>query len=891
MTCYRLQVHAVGGLPGVTDLVPYLDELGVSTLYLSPVLRARSGSTHGYDVVDPGRIDPAIGAEPAFDELGSVCADAGLTILLDIVPNHMAASHENPWWWSVMETGPSSPHGDFFDVDWDEPIGPARGRIVLPILGRRYYGALESGELQVIHVRDGYLLKYYDHVLPLDISSHPVLASRGDNSGGEREAAVNRLNRAATDAGARADLDLLLTHQPYWLVHWRTAPEELNYRRFFNISHLIALRMERETVFRDWHRLLPDLVRRLPIGGIRVDHVDGLSDPEAYLDRLRKLVDTAADEPASLVLLVEKILAHGERLPKTWNADGTTGYDFLAAADGVLVSASGVTSLRRCYGAFTSSRRSFVSETRRTKRKAIRAHFRRDLARLVDLALPVVRSDPRARDLARSEVASALQELTIEMRVYRTYLATSSGPSPETRAPLDEAAARARRKRRDLPGVAFDVLTAVMTQEPLEGAAEELVRRWQQLTGAVTAKGVEDTAFYAHTALVSLNEVGSDPESAPIEVDDFHALMAERAERWPRTLNTTSTHDTKRSEDVRARLHVLSEMPGEWEQRVGQWHEWNHEARERVRDVTVPTAEEEWLLYQTLVGVWPLEGRADEELLDRLEAFLRKAAREAKVNTSWIHPNAPHEEALIGFMRRILGRDRDGGFMGDLLELHEKTAFHGALNSLSLLLLKLGAPGTPDLYQGNELWRFSLVDPDNRRPVDWHLRQTLLEELRENIDGGGRDQPGRIPDARLREILANWTDGRIKLLLTWRGLACRRRHETLFREGSYEGVEATGHRSGHVIAFARRSGGEWVLAVAPRLTTHLTSPGTFPLGERVWEGTEVCLPEEAPRRWTDAITGETLTAQDGFASLPVAEVLERFPVALLYGSSPATPSF
>lgn len=888
---YRVQVHTVGGLDGLRDLLPYFRDLGVSTLYVPPVFRARSGSDHGYDVVDPGRVDPALGGAAALDRLGSACREAGLSLLLDIVPNHMAANHENPWWWSLLEEGPDADTGEFFDVDWDQPPGPVRGKVVLPILGRRYHQVVASGDLHVVRGRDGLLLRYGDRVLPLKVDGDPD------------EETVERLNRAGSDPEARGELDALLTRQSYWLVHWRTVPEELNYRRFFNITHLAALRMEREDVFREWHRLLGKLLAELPVSGIRVDHVDGLLDPATYLSRLQSLVRDAGRDPEEMAVLVEKVLGPAEDLPEAWRADGTTGYDFMAVTDGVLVNPEGLGALRDCYRSFTSAARSFREEARRAKRAVARDHFRRELDRLVEDALPRVRRHPLGRDLTPSELEAALLEITAQLRVYRTYLDGPTGaraepegrerdrsevrhapdePEQEVRSRLDAAAERGRRRRHDLPAAAFSVLRSLLSPDR-DDPDLGLIGRWQQLTGAVMAKGVEDTAFYTHVPLVSLNEVGAHPDASPVAVSELHEALGRRASRVPRTLNATSTHDTKRSEDVRARIHVLSELARQWGRKVESWHRWNRDCRERAGGRSVPTPNEEWLLYQTLVGTWPLEGGPSPELVERLEGFALKAAREAKIHTSWRRPNRDHEEALLAFVRGILDPGRDAPFLDDFLAFQREVAFYGAVNSLSRLTTKLAAPGTPDFYQGNELWRFSLVDPDNRRPVDWERRRALLAELRRTTREEGK-VPGRVPHEVTEELLAGWRDGRIKLLVTWRGLALRRRRSELFRNGAYLRLEATGARSRHVVAFARRLEDEWVAAVAPRLPVGLAPAGSFPVGESAWKDTALSLPDgDGPERWRDVLTGREFETGGSAARLDLAGVLARLPVALLHG--------
>ncbi len=894
VSTYRLQVESVGGLDQVADRVSYFHRLGVSTLYLSPIFRAHSDSAHGYDVVDPGEIDPGLGGTEAYRHLCDACRSHGMNLVLDIVPNHMAASHENPWWWSVLRKGRDSPYADFFDVDWDDPPGPARNKIVLPILGERYHRAVGSGDLTIGRGPKGPEVRYGDRRVPLAPESGAEL---GDTD-------LERLNRAGEDPDARRALDELLVRQNYWLVHWRTAPEEINYRRFFNISDLVALRMEREAVFRAWHRFLGELIADPVVAGVRVDHVDGLRDPGTYLHRLRTLARDAGRDDDRFAILVEKILAPGERLPERWETEGTSGYDFLAASDGLLVDGEGLASLRDRYGTFTGRTEGFQEEARRGKRAVIRGHFRRDLDRLVEDAMPGVRRHPRGRDLAPSEVKAALLEITAQLRVYRTYAgersdeagrrATARGgrdgmPSGETddvRAPLHAAAGRGRRRRRDLPADAFRVLEALLSpnrspqgDEDEEGAA--LVRRWQQFTGAVMAKGVEDTAFYVHHPLASLNEVGSEPGAELPTMSEFHAFNQVRQAEVPRALNASSTHDTKRSEDVRARIHVLSELPGEWGRAVRRWSERNRERKRNVRGRPVPTPNEEWLLYQTLVGVWPLAADEDRDLSRRLEDFLRKAAREAKEHTSWLRPREDHEEALLDFLHQLLEDER---FLDDFSEFQEKTAFYGALNSLSQCLLRVASPGAPDLYQGTELWTLSLVDPDNRRPVDFERRRSLLDGLREIGTDAESETEGRtIAGETLGKLRSGWKDGRIKLFLLHRALTFRREHPGIFREGTYQALEPAGPRGQHVVAFLRRHGDRWVLTLVPRLPTGLVPAGDFPLGVDTWKVTSLELPKEAPSRWRNVITDEEVVLGEDVARLEVGRVLDRFPVALLYG--------
>ncbi len=926
---YRLQLNGELPLAAARELVPYLDRLGVDALYSSPLTTARRGSLHGYDVVDPTRVDPALGGEEALAELAAELAAHGMGLVLDIVPNHMAATPENPWWRDLLVRGPESPWARFFDVDWEsEAVG--RGRLLVPVLGDVYGAELAAGNLRLVLGEDGLEVAYHEHRFPLSgdalrrFLAHGLPARRrrrGDRDPGvaavtallaaagcdaagrpqahgepgpgpevlgRRLAALHRTDPAARAlldaelaafAGDPAALDALLAAQPYRLAVWRLAPEAVNYRRFFDIADLAALRVEDEEVFAAVHALVARLVRDGVVTGLRVDHVDGLRDPAGYLERLQR--EVAGGAP--LWVVVEKILAPDEELPEDWPVAGTTGYDTLNSLTGLFVEPSGLQALDRLYARYTGLTRDFEEVRTRRKRQVLDELFPGEVASLARRLQGLAAADPVARDVPYSELHRALVEVTAGLPVYRTYLGPG-GPDARDRRFLGRAFAAARRRPGGGPlaPLALDFLERVLT---LDAAAAgpgraavpagwlDFARRWQQLTGPAMAKGLEDTALYVYNRLISLNAVGGEPEGIdpPGDVAAFHRRNARRQARWPHGMTAGSTHDGKRSEDVRARVNVLSELAEEWGRRVERWTAMNR-ARKRVVDGRlVPDSNAEIFLYQTLVGAWPLRDPDEAHFRRRLEDYLVKAAREAKVHTSWLTPDEAWEEALVAFTRDLLDPGPNP-FLDELLGFVGRVAPYAAWSSLSQLVLRVAGPGVPDLYQGTELWRFSLVDPDNRRTVDWEERRRLLDQLARRAEGD--------LEALLAELLADWRDGRIKLWVTWRALTARRADPELFLGGAYLPLEPRGGGASHLVAFARRLGDRWAVAVAPRWLAGRVAAERPPVGE-VWDGLELPLPAAAPERWRDALGGAEVRAAGGRLAVPA--VLRRLPVALLLG--------
>jgi len=946
---YRFQFHRRFRFEHAVALVAYLEALGVTDLYASPIFQARRGSLHGYDVTDPTRLNAELGGEGHFESLAKALKGRGMGLLVDIVPNHMAASVENRWWMDVLESGQGSPFAGFFDIDWHSPKKALSGKVLLPILGGPYGRMIEEQELSLHLEKGGFLVHCHSAKLPVSIHSYPrILSLRLSSleetygpdhpsfrelwdlittiehlakttavdaeSARERytseEEIKERLLRLYTERheirehieetlrtvnGRKGDpasfdpLDRILSEQHYWLSFWRLANEEINYRRFFAVSELVSLRVEDPRVFDASHDLVLRLVREGKVTGLRVDHIDGLYDPHGYLVRLMQRLTGSEDANPSpgFYVLVEKILGRDEVLPPAWPIHGTTGYDFLNALNGVFVSAGGVKTMDEIYARFIGVAPNFRETVYRSKKMVMDSLFAGEMHSLGQHLGRLAEQDRYARDLPRKELHAALIEVTACFPVYRTYAHGHELPARDVRY-IAKALKEAQQRSTEASTPVFDFLRRVLLLEIPPGLAgterEEWLRflmRWQQFTGPIMAKGFEDTSLYIYTRLVSMNEVGGNPASAGVPVNAFHIRCGTAADRWPHTMNATTTHDTKRSEDVRARINVLSEIPEEWETRLRQWTRQNAGKKRIVNGVATPDPGEEILLYQTLLGAWPIEEKELPGLQARIGSYMVKALREAKVHTRWIRPNIAYESAVKEFAASLLKdpSQETSAFLADFLPFQRKVAHYGALNSLAQVLLKIAAPGVPDFYQGTELWDFSLVDPDNRRPVDYPHRTRLLTELMI------MERRGLTPLAG--ELLSSWEDGRVKLFTTYKALTFRRDRKELFLDGAYVPLTVTGGVKDHALAFARKRGDAWAIATVPRLATRLAPPGQFPLGLGVWGArTAVRLPTEAPGRWRNVFTGEILHAagRGGAKLLHLHAVFHDFPVAFLEGA-------
>jgi len=980
---YRLQFHGGFTFRDAEALVPYLRALGISHLYASSYLAARPGSRHGYDIVNHNALNPELGTEADYDTLVAALARHGMSHILDVVPNHMGIGQgSNPWWNDLLEHGPGSQYADFFDVDWDPVKRQLRNRVLLPVLGDQYGRELEAQKLRLEFQDGGFRLRVYEAPLPLapksvgallrhrldallatlpethpDLMEYQSILTAVDNLPGRTETAPERIRARAREAevirrrlaalveaseviqgslqetlriynGKPGDprsfdlLDRLLDEQPYRLSYWRVAAEEINYRRFFDINDLAAIRMENPAVFREAHRLVLRLVEEGKIGGLRLDHPDGLFDPAGYFlalqreratqllrARLRLGVLTEPERAAAvarsaaqfeaacreqpgpacrpLYLVVEKILAQGERLPVAWCIHGTTGYEFLNWLGGLFVDPAGEKALTGAYAIFTGNRAPFADLVYECKKLILQVSMSSELSVLGHSLSRLAERNRYSRDFTLSSLTSALREVIACFPVYRTYIGGPGEVALQDRACVEVAVAFAKRRNPATNVSVYDFVRDTLLLRSPENAdlayqqeQRRFVGKFQQVTAPVEAKGVEDTAFYRYNRLVALNEVGGRPDRFGTSLDEFHAHCRRRQERWPGGLSTTSTHDTKRSEDVRARIAVLSELPRDWRAAVGRWHRWNRRHLTDVEGRPAPDRNDEYLLYQTLVGSWPLdvpEAGPPPEYAARIQAYMLKAAKEAKRNTSWINPNQAYDDALQRFVGAVLLPGPGNRFLRDFRDFHPPVARLGMANSLAQTLIKITAPGVPDFYQGSELWDFSLVDPDNRRPVDFPRRAKLLAELAACAGQGDRS-------ALARELVAGWPDGRIKLYLTQQALTLRREYPGLFREGDYLPLAAEGGGAACLCAFARCGQGATALVLAPRLTAALTEGGArLALGRASWDDTAVILPPELARRYCDRFTGRPLEAQDRPAgpALAMAVVLADFPVALL----------
>jgi (1->4)-alpha-D-glucan 1-alpha-D-glucosylmutase len=988
---YRLQFHAGFTFRDATGLVPYLHNLGITHCYASPYLKARPGSDHGYDIIDHNLLNPEIGTAEDYQAWVTALRAAGLGQILDTVPNHMGVgTNDNAWWNDVLENGPASRYGGYFDIAWrSSPRPELQDRVLLPVLGELYGDVLEAGQLRLTFADGAFAIHYYDRRFPVAPHSYDrILGYRLEEwektTGLEDPALIeyqsiltavrNLPHQAETDPGKVAErhrekevvkrrlatltgeseparafiaenvahfngrsgdprsfdlLDELLEHQCYRLAYWRVAPDEINYRRFFDINDLAALSIERPDVFEAAHGLVLRLLAEGKLDGLRIDHPDGLYDPAQYFRRLqehfllafaRKVFETdpaaegldwnevesplrqrivaesaaAGRDPLGrpLYVVAEKVLGADESLVETWPVHGTSGYDFLNQVNGLFVDGTQAVALSRVYADWIQDSTRYPEVVYRAKRLIMQVSLSSELHMLTYQLDRLAQKSRRSRDFTFNTLRQALREVIASFPVYRSYI-DDEGAHEADRRHVTTAVRRATARNPLLSRRVFAFIRDMLLRESPASFGEadrveqrRFVGKFQQVTAPVTAKGVEDTAFYIYNRLVSLNEVGGDPGRFGVRPEALHEYNQQRQVRWPLALSPLSTHDTKRSEDVRARINVLSEMPEEWGACLERWGRLNEGYKVKGEDQVIPDANEEYLLYQTLIGAWPLEPDTPDEsgaFVQRIQAYMLKAIHEAKVHTSWINPNPEYDEAVQQFVGRILDDRPNGAFLDDFRAFQRRISHYGMFNSLSQTLLKLTAPGVPDTYQGTELWDYSLVDPDNRRPVDYSSRHRLLQGLQPAVAEAG-------PDLRelAQGLVATKEDGRIKLYVTWRSLHCRREHPGLFTAGEYIPLTVAGSKAVHLFAFARRAGAACAVVAVPRLVASLVpEPGQRPLGGPVWQETRLLLPDVDPAwRWSHVFTGERLapTESEGRLSLAAAEVFAHFPVALLVGA-------
>jgi len=938
LSTYRLQFNSRFTFRDAGAIVEYLHALGISDCYASSYLTAVPGSPHGYDVADPTRLNPDIGSEEDYGAWIEALRSRDMGQILDVVPNHMGiAKSANPWWVDVLENGPCSRFARFFDIEWRPVKDELADKVLIPILGDQYGAALERQELQVAYRDGAFVIRYYDETIPIAPDTYPSIvapeldewiASHAGEDADELQsiltAAANLPARSSREADAIATrarekeivkrrlaslaaqhppiaslitravrhingiadrprsfdrLDQLLNAQSYRLAHWRVASEEINYRRFFDVNQLAALRMEDPVVFDEVHRFIFDLVRSGAVTGLRIDHVDGLFEPASYL---RRLQETLGDGPAFIV--VEKILGQGEHLPCDWPVSGTTGYEFAAVVNNLFVDRRNEKAIDDIYRRFVRDRRdhgSFADLAYRSKKQILHETMSGDINSLGHQLNRFSERNRHFRDFTLYSLISTIKEIIACFPVYRSYVTADDAVSDHDRRYITDAVRCAKRRAPGVTPMVFDFIAQILLKQTKLSTSEECAERarfigkFQQITSPVAAKGIEDTALYLYNRLVSLNEVGGDPTVFGLEPSAVHDWMIERRRRWPSALSATSTHDTKRGEDARARLDVLSEIPGAWKTAIARWRSVNRKFKSDFNNGSrrlAPDSNEEYLIYQTLLCAWPFafESAQDESSFrDRIATFIVKAMREAKVHSSWLNPDDQYEQAVLRFTAALLDKKRAAGFLQSFLPFHARVAELGIYNSLAQLAIKMTAPGVPDFYRGTEFWDLNLVDPDNRRPVDFDARKRALAQT-----------------ADVGELLEHRADGRVKMFVMRKGLEARAALRDVFEQGEYAPLQASGARKDCVFAFARGQfdGDASPIAITcvPRLIASLVPDAAGPpLGQAVWSDTRIAVPSGAPLR--NVFTGDTATpARTGDVwTVSVAALFERFPVAVL----------
>jgi (1->4)-alpha-D-glucan 1-alpha-D-glucosylmutase len=901
---YRVQLTADFNFDDAAGIVPYLKSLGITHLYASPFMKARKGSTHGYDIVDHTQLNPELGGEAGFERLSDALKQHDLGLILDFVPNHMGVHFaDNPWWLDVLEWGPASPHAVSFDIDWDTLPYRARGGVLLPIIGSSYGKALEKGEIELRYDADraSFSAWYFEHCLPiaperygemlrtivrdagaesepagkqlLDLASRhtgprrpsrdnaPVFKAELKELAGSAEIIARGLNayRAGPSRPAQTlALHHLLERQHYKLGQWRLASSEINYRRFFDVNSLAGLRVEDAGTFDAIHRLVKRLIADNRLQGLRLDHIDGLRDPAQYFQRLRRLIREAQGAGEPFYMVIEKILGEHEQLHRFAGVQGTTGYEWLNVISQALVDGKGLEPLDEIWRQVSNMSPKLEPVLLRAKRRVLETLLTSEFTVLTRLLARIAGGHYSTRDFSADSLRQALELYVLHFPVYRTYL-TPAGPSAHDRALISSTIEKARANWFGADEGIFDFLRDTLNLDLITPGrvphSKPRVRRFalkvQQFTGPMMAKSLEDTAFYRYHRLLALNEVGGDPAAGALPPETFHNMMRTRAKEWPHGMTATATHDTKRGEDARARLLALAELPGEWASAVGRWKILNAPHLVVEGSLRSPSAAFEYMLYQALVGAWPLAER-DETFLERMQAYALKAAREGKQETSWLNPHAAYEAGLRTFLARILDPELSAEFLSSLRSFTQRTSLLGALNSLGQITLKATMPGVPDFYQGTEFWDFSLVDPDNRRPVDFAARASALAGL-------------ETPD--WESLAHNWTDGRIKLAWTRRLLKLRSELAEVFSHGDYQPLEVIGPHRDHVIAFVRQHGGDAAIIAVGKSLAPLTQGGRVWPDAKAYDGAIV----------TSGVSLEGISGNE----LPLAQAFETLPVAVL----------
>jgi len=954
---YRLQLNSRFTFTQAAALLDYLQDLGITDCYTSPFVMARPGSLHGYDVTDHTSFNPEVGTEEEFRQFAQQLKQRGMGLIVDVVPNHMCVTHpSNTWWWDVLENGPGSQFSRYFDIDWNPPKAELTNKVLLPVLPDQFGRALENQQVRLIYDGGSFFVDCQDthfpvaprswplvldrvlhemrqrpgespdHVMELEsvltaISHLPPLdetnPSRIRERQRERDVIKGRLTKlmegsdaARIGLGASLDdmngrkgdprsfdaLERLLADQAYRLSFWRVAADEINYRRFFDINDLAAIRVEDPEVFAPVHALVFDLVRKGYVSGIRIDHPDGLLDPQKYFEDIQQQVPLSDRSEASpgqtaprrrLFLMAEKILVGDEELRPSWTIEGTTGYGFLNFLNGLFVDSSRKRALLRLYRQFSGWSQSYADLIYQSKLLILQVSMSSELNVLSRRLDRISEQHRWSRDFTLHSLRAALREVVACFPVYRSYIRDRAlHPDAEDERHIRYAVRSAKRHNPAISESVFSFIESVLLLKDPEGLSEAdradrrlFVMRFQQLTGPVMAKGLEDSAFYRYCPLLSLNEVGGTPDRFGVSATFFHAKNSIRQMSWHNSLLATSTHDNKRSEDVRARINVLSEIPTDWYRAIRSWQTLNRDKKVLVAGDQVPSANDEYFLYQTLVGTWPLRGMNEKEyaeFVSRICNYMEKALREAKVHTSWISPNTEYENAFQSFLAAVLDRSPGNNFLTAFQLFQSRIARAGIFNSLSQTVLKITSPGVPDSYQGTEVWNFSLADPDNRRPVDYDLPRRLLEKLREVED----EKLANLVD----QLIQDPVDGAVKLYVTRSALRFRRANRDLFANGSYAGLRAAGEKHKHVIAFARSYHQRAVIVVAGRFFALLGADKCLPVGKETWSNTAVVLRKQIDAtHYRELFTGRVIATEkrNGSLVLPVSEVFSHLPIALL----------
>ncbi len=943
---YRLQLNREFTFAHATEIVPYLAALGISHCYISPCLKARPGSLHGYDIVDHNSLNPEIGTPEEFDRFVETLHQHKMGLILDIVPNHMGVmGSDNAWWLDVLENGEASIYACFFDIDWRPLKEELHGKVLVPVLGDHYGTVLESGELKLtFRAQSGeFDICYRNHRFPVNpreyprilqkaadlsppkeqesqgfiefqslitafghlparqhVSSESIAERNRDKEIHKRRLAelcarspeismriaqtVESINGSPANPASFNELHELIKTQAFRLANWRVAADDINYRRFFDTNDLAGICVENENVFEATHKMIVGFIAEGKVDGLRVDHPDGLYDPAQYFERLKHSIATAVagtEQDTELYVVIEKILTGAEPLPKEWPVCGTTGYDFANLVNGLFVDRASSRRFEHTYQNFIDDDTGFNDVAYYCRRLTTRNLLASELNVLANQLSQIALSKRHTCDFTLNNLRDALTEVVANFPVYRTYV-TPSEVSDNDLQNIGLAVAAAKWRSPATDTSVFDFVGEVLSTRIAEGqdaayrkAVTTFAMKFQQFSSPVMAKGLEDTAFYHYNRLVSLNEVGSDLHRFGVSVDEFHEANQSRLRDWPHSMLATSTHDSKRSEDVRARINVLSEVHGLWRVRLREWKRINRNQKRKIADKPAPSANDEYLLYQTLIGAWPIQPlRGESEwqaFRERIERYMLKAVREAKQNTSWINRNAEYEDAVISFVRALLtpGENR---FLDNFLPFQQRIARIGLWNSLSQTLLKLTSPGVPDIYQGNELSDFSLVDPDNRHSVDYRLRQDLLKSL--------QSQTADFGESLASQLLESPEDGRLKLYLIWKALCLRQWHADVFSHGSYEPLEVEGAHSEHVVAFTRSAGNSRVLVVVPRLISSLINEKPIPpVGSEIWADTRIVMPcDSAAVPYRNPLTGAALHSENN--TIWVGQLLSTFPLAL-----------